>query len=148
MIFDRTLQFSNAQAITADAPSTNVIDLGAAGTAFGHAAALGRDLGAGVPIPLLCQVVEAFNNLTSLEFQLQGSTDEVFTSPLIIARSGAIALASLTLGYQWKQDWFPRSGLTYRYVRFYYDVTGSAPTLGKVTAGVVAAIQPLPAPIG
>ena len=45
MIFDKTLQFSDQQAITATAVSTNVIDLLPTGTVYGHAAALLRDLG-------------------------------------------------------------------------------------------------------
>lgn len=140
MIFDKTLQFSNAQAITADAASTNILDLMATGTAFGHAAALKRDIGIGNKVPLLCQVVEAFNTLTSLKISFQGSVDEAFTSPIEIF-SQTLLLADLTLGKQLFIDFMPR-GSTYRYVRFYYDVTGTPPTLGKITAGVVAAIQP------
>lgn len=141
MIFDKTLQFSDAQAVVADAASTNIIDLNALGTSYGHAAALLRDLGIGNKIPLLCQVVEAFNTLTSLEFQLQGSVDEAFTSPVVIARSGAVLLANLGVGAQFSIDFIPR-GATYRYLRMYYDITGTPPTLGKITAGIVAAIQP------
>lgn len=140
MIFDNTLLFSKAQAITADAASTNVIDLRTLGTVYGHAAGLQRDLGIGTKIPLLAQVVQAFNTLTSLEFQLQGSVDEAFTSPVIIARETKL-LAALTLGAQFNIDFIPR-GASYRYLRMYYDITGTAPTLGQITAGIVAAIQP------
>lgn len=141
MIFDNTLLFSKAQAITADAASTNLIDLRALGTPYGHAAALLRDLGIGNKIPLLCQVVQAFNTLTSLEFQLQGSIDEAFTSPVVISRSGQVLLAQLTVGAQFTLDFIPR-GASYRYLRMFYDVTGTAPTLGQITAGIVAAVQP------
>lgn len=140
MIFDNTLLFSKAQAITADAASTNVIDLRALNTVYGAAAALLRDIGIGSKVPLLCQVVEAFNTLTSLEFQLQGSVDEAFTSPVVIARETKL-LAALTVGAQFNIDFIPR-GATYRYMRMYYDVTGTPPTLGKITAGIVAAVQP------
>ena len=140
MIFDKTLQFSNAQAITADAASTNVIDLKALGTSYGHAAALLRDLGIGTHVPLLIQVVEAFNTLTSLDVILQGSVDEAFTSPVTILSQNKV-LAALTVGAQFQIDYLPR-GTTYRYIRLYYDVVGTDPTLGKITAGIVAAIQP------
>lgn len=140
MIFDRTLQFSNAQAITADAASTNVIDLRALGRVYGHAADLKRDLGIGNKIPLLAQIVEAFNTLTSLEIQVQVSVDEAFTSPIIVHRE-SILLAALVVGKQMNVDFLPR-GTNERFLRLYYDVTGTAPTLGKITAGVVMAIQP------
>ena len=58
-MLDNTALFSDAQAITADAGSTNVIDLGAAGTAFGHSAAVARDIGKATEILVTCNVVEA-----------------------------------------------------------------------------------------
>ena len=140
MIFDKTLLFSASQAITADAASTNIIDLMATGTAYGHAAALLRDLGIGNKVPLLAQVVQAFNNLTSLEIQLQVATDAAFTSPVIVSRQ-TLALAALGVGAQFNIDFIPR-GANLRYMRLYYDITGTAPTLGQITAGIVAAIQP------
>jgi hypothetical protein len=140
MIFDRTLQFSNAQAIIADAASTNVIDLRALGRVYGHAADLKRDLGIGNKIPLLVQVVEAFNTLTSLEIQVQVSVDEAFTSPIVV-HSQTLLLAALTVGAQMNVDFLPR-GTNQRYLRLYYNVTGTDPTLGKITAGIVMAIQP------
>lgn len=140
MIFDNTLLFSKAQAITADAASTNVIDLRALGTSYGHAAALLRDLGIGTKIPLLVQVVQAFNTLTSLTIILQGSVDEAFTSPIVISSESKL-LAALTVGAQFTIDFIPR-GASYRYIRMYYDVVGTNPTLGQITAGVVAAVQP------
>ncbi len=144
MIFDKTLQFSNAQAITATAVSTNVVDLLATGTAFGHAAALKRDFGKGYDIPFLVQVVESFNTLTSLTVTLQGSTDEAFTSPQTIWTSGAVPLATLVAGYRLPISELPE-GTTFRYIRLSYTVAGSNPTLGKITAGIVAARQSGPA---
>lgn len=139
-IFDKTLQFSDAQAVTASAASTNIIDLGPTGTSYGHAAALLRDNGIGAKVPLLAQVVEGFNNLTSLTWALQGSVDEAFTSPVVIATE-TVVLASLVAGRQFSIDFLPRR-TSYRYLRMFYTVTGSAPTLGKITAGIVAGIQP------
>ena len=55
MLLDQQALFSAAQAITATAASTNVIDTGS-----------NKDVGKYGDIPLLIQVVEGFNNLTSL----------------------------------------------------------------------------------
>lgn len=140
MIFDKTLQFSDRQAVTADAASTNIIDLRALGQVYGHAAGLTRDVGIGSKVPLLCQIVEAFNNMTSLEIQLQGSVDEAFTTPVVIARE-VVLLADAKIGKQFNIDFLPR-GTKFRYIRLYYDVTGTAPGAGRITAGIVAAIQP------
>jgi hypothetical protein len=53
MILDNTNVYSDSQAITATAASTNIIDVGAAGTAFGAAAAVARDIGKASEIPLV-----------------------------------------------------------------------------------------------
>lgn len=139
MIFDRTLLFSNAQAIVADARSTNVVDLGAPGTVYKAAAALSIDRGKSVRIPLLIQIVEAFNTLTSMEIQVQVDNDEAFGSPKIVARQ-SLLLAELTVGKLITIRDMPE-GVDERYMSIYYDITGTAPTLGKVTAGFVAARQ-------
>jgi ACR3 family arsenite efflux pump ArsB len=99
MIIDQTNVYSDSQAITATAASTNIVDVGAAGTAFGAAAAVARDIGKATEIPLYLSVTEAFNNLTSLKVSFQ--TDN-------------------------------------------YTVTGTAPTTGKMFAGVVAGRQSNP----
>src|SRR3546814_10245999 len=99
MIMDNTLVFSDGQAITADAGSTNVIDLGATGTPYGAASALVRDIGkGGCNISLYVGVVEAFNTLTSLQISLQVDDNAAFSSAKTVAQSAAIPLADLTLG--------------------------------------------------
>jgi len=122
MLLDAKNVFSDAQAITADAVSTNVIDLGAPGR------------GPGNGLNVVAQVVEAFNTLTSLEFQVQSSVDEAFTSP-VTHQKVSIALAGLTLGKKVDLGSLPDG--TLRYVRLNYDVTGTNPTLGKVTAALL-----------
>jgi hypothetical protein len=59
MIFDAQNLFSDAQAITASAVSTNVIDFGASGKPVGAAAAIRKDLGRGMKVNLRIQMVEA-----------------------------------------------------------------------------------------
>lgn len=139
MIFDTTLLFSDAQAITADAASTNIVDLGAPGTVYGAAAALTRDVGKGKEIPLAIQVVEAFNTLTSLDIIVQVDDNAAFSSPKELRRQN-VPLAALTVGKVINIDAVPL-GADERYIRLFYDVTGTNPTLGRLTAGIVAGLQ-------
>jgi hypothetical protein len=124
-LIDSTNLFSSAQAITADAASTNVIDLGVAG----------RDIGPGVEIPVLVQVIEAFDNLTSVKVSLQTSTTENFASPIELC-SQTIALASLTAGAKFNGI-RAVPPVTSRYLRLYYDITGTTPTTGTITAFIL-----------
>lgn len=137
-LFDESGIFSDNQAITADAASTNVIDTGAMGTPVGNAGALVEDLGLS-EIEILVQVTEDFNNLTSLAVQVQMDTADTFGSPTTIATSETALLADLKAGYRFRVPCAIPEGATERYFRLFYDVTGTAPTTGKVFAGVVAA---------
>lgn len=129
MILDNQTLLSNAQAITGDAGSTNQIDLSPRGTGIVN------DIGNGSQVPILIQVVEAFNNLTSLTVSLQVDEDSAFGTPKTVATTAAIPLASLTAGYLFNLDYIPR-GTNERYMRLFYDVTGTNPTTGKITAGI------------
>lgn len=140
MIFDAQGLFSDSQAITADAGSTNCIDLRATGTPYGGVA-LVRDVGKGVGIPVSISVTEAFNNLTSLQVSVQVDDNDSFSSATTVQLTGAIPLASLVAGYQFQAIARLPEGTKERYVRLYYDVTGTAPSTGKITAGIVAARQ-------
>lgn len=125
MILDQQTLLSAAQAVTGDAVSTNVIDFGAAG-----------DMGKGMPVKLLVQVVEDFDNLTSLNVKVESDGDSAFGSANVLAQTGEIALAALKTGYVFAIHALPRGNE--RYLRLSYDVTGTAPTAGKITAGIVA----------
>lgn len=139
MIFDNTLLLSDKQAITADAASTNTIDLRATGTPFGDSAAIVRDLGRSANVPLSVSVNETFNNLTSLAVQVQTSPDNMVWTTILTGPT--VSLAKLVAGYQFKVlDELPE-GTDARYVRLFYDITGAAPSTGKITAGVVAGRQ-------
>lgn len=133
MIFDLQTLFSNAQAITATAGSTNTIDLGPIATG------ITRDIGKGTKIPLLIQVVEAFNNLTSLTIALQTDDNTGFSSPKTVW-SSTVALADLIAGAVVVPEYVQR-GTNERYMRLNYTVTGTAPTTGKITAGVTMGNQ-------
>lgn len=133
MIFDRTNLLSDAQAITATAASTNVIDNGPI------ASGIVRDIGKGKQIPLLAQVVEAFNNLTSLTVALQVDDADTFPSPKTVW-SQTIVAADLKAGKVVVPEYITR-GTDERYMRLYYTVTGTAPTTGKITAGITMGNQ-------
>lgn len=137
MIFSAQQLFSDDQAITASADSTNVIDLGVAGTPYGAAAALNQDVGKGAKIPILVQVTSDFNNLTSLEVKIStGATTALGTT----IASQVILLADLVAGKQISIDVLPND-ITERYLGIEYVVVGTAPTTGTVTAGITMGNQ-------
>jgi len=127
MLFDLQSIFSDNQAVTSDAASTNVIQL-----AKGNI----KEVAYGTPIPLRIQVTETFATLTSLNIKVQTATDAAFTTPVTLAQTGDIAAASLVAGYVAPINFIPKGNLGY--MRLYYDVTGSNATTGKITAGIVA----------
>jgi hypothetical protein len=130
MILDTLLLFSNEQAITADAASTNVIDLGA-----------DRDLGV-ADIDLICQVsttLDSTGEAATLTVSLQTDSDEAFGSPTTLFATAAIAEATLVQGYYIIKMKLPQ--VTERYLRLYYDRGTEDFTSGKVTAGLLTGKQ-------
>lgn len=142
MIFDHQSMFSDAQAITASAASTNVIDLGDTGRVYGAAVDLTRDIGKGTPIPLLAQVVEAFtaDGSATLTVALQVDDNDSFSSPKTVWTSPAIGKADLKPGKVFIPEYIPR-GTDERYARMYYTVATGPMTAGKITAGVTMGNQ-------
>ena len=83
MILDEQALFSDKQAVTADAASTNVIKVGG-------------NIAKGTPVEILAQVVEQdFATLTSLEIKVQTATDSAFTTPIDLASTGTILVSKL-----------------------------------------------------
>lgn len=113
---------SDKQAITATAASTNVIDLGAI-----------RNIAVGEPVPLTIKVNEAFNNLTNLAIAIQTDDNPSFSSATTVYTT-TVLLAALVVGYKVPIKYLP--DVKERYVRAYYTVTGTAPSTGKITAGL------------
>jgi len=126
MYIDKQNLFSDAQAITADAASTNVVDLGQ--STYDH--------GPGNPLVVQVNLPQAFNTLTSLTFQVQTDDDEAFGSSRNLTAL-TVELARLTLGAAFTIP-LPLEGVE-RYVRMYYDVTGTNPTTGQVDAFLTTA---------
>lgn len=133
MIFDNQTLLSDQQAITATAASTNTLDLGPIKSG------IVRDIGKGKPVPFLIQVTETFNNLTSLAFALQVDDNSGFSSAKVVWTQ-TVVLADLKAGKVVIPEYIPR-GTDELYARLYYTVTGTAPTTGKVTAGVTMGNQ-------
>ena len=131
MLFDKQNLFSDKQAITADAASTNVIDM------------TGRlkEVAFGTPIPLRIQVVEGFTvtGTVSVEVKVQTDDNAAFSSPKTLATSGAISSTDLVAGSVIPINFVPKGNEGY--MRLYYDVTissGGSITAGKFTAGIIA----------
>lgn len=144
MIIDTQNLFSDEQAITDTASSTNVIDLGDMGLPHGSKQAPRRDIGRGDKIPLLVQVVETFAGLTSLTVAVETSDKADFSAGVKLhAASGAVPVAKLKAGYHFFPDIVPMAdgdGMG-RYMRLKYTRIGANASAGKITAGIVAGIQ-------
>lgn len=143
MIFDKTLQFSDQQAITVTAASTNAIDFGVMGRAYGHAADLSRDVAKSVKIPLLIQVTETFDTAAedgTLKIDIELDSTDTFTPDKTIT-IGTFTEAELVAGFQVPWTLLPQ-GINLRYARLKFTVGGAgAFTAGKISAGIVAAVQ-------
>lgn len=141
MILDKTLTFSENQALTATAISENVIQIPEAGTVYGESAPLSRNLGPGEEIPILIQVTEDFDNLTSLTITLETADNEALsTNNEVIFSTGAIPLAKLIAGYRTPVRVLPDFVLR-DFVGLRYTVAGTAPTAGKVTAALATEVN-------
>jgi hypothetical protein len=140
MIFDKQTLFSDAQAITTTAASSNIIDLGVPARPVGGKANIRKDLGRGNKVPIRVQLIETAlaAGAATLTIELQSDDNEAFSSPKVVATSGAIPKAALVAGWIWPVEYLPR-GTDERYVRLNYTVTTGPLTAGKVTAGIVAA---------
>jgi len=142
MIFNKNLLLSEGQAITATAVSENVIAWETMGTVPYDAAAITRNLGRGVPIPMMMLVTEDFATLTSLTITLETATNAALSSgAVVLASSGAIAAASLVQGYRPTfSDWLPSATMK-DYFGLRYTVGGSNATAGKIWAALATENQ-------
>ena len=130
MIIDKELMFSDAQAITGDETSENVIDLGAPGQG---------DMGNSRPMELLVKTDQAFNNLTSLTIKLQTCASENFSSTTVydlpVQETITLASGNLAINKEILRAKLPHGCL--RYLRLNYDVNGSNPSTGQITAALI-----------
>jgi len=127
MLIDKLGLFSDDQAITATAASTDHINLSAA-----------RNIGLGTPIPIVIQVTEAFNNLTSLKVAVEQDDNTSFSSATELV-SETVLLAALVVGKKITIHVMPRN--TEQFIRLYYTVTGTNPSTGKIHAKIATEDQ-------
>ena len=116
MIIDKTLEFSDAQALTATAASTNSIDLTVA-----------RDVGVGMPLYINVTVDVALAG-TSPTFQVSVQTDDnsAFSSPTtkFLGPVFSTAPAGTVMAIP-----VPRDVLDERFARLNYVMGGTTPTV-------------------
>lgn len=127
MILDKLLMFSEAQAVTNTAASTDVIDLGPIdGTR--------RDIGVGYPLELFVNVntTAAAAGAATVNIALQTSPDN--SSWTTLATSGDLALSALTAGKRVFSQKMPQG--VQRYLRMNYTVGTGPLTAGAFTAGI------------
>lgn len=126
MFQDKHGEFSNAQAITGDGNSTNVIDLGVEG----------RDIGKGEQLYIAVSVDTTFDSAgeaATLQFILETDNDVAFGSATTIWQSATIAEATLVAGYVL---YIPIPSTTERYLRLRWDNGTEAFTAGAITARI------------
>jgi len=128
-IIDRSLQLAIAQAVTASAATTDVIDAGATKNA-----AIGRDLGAGEQLFLEINVTANCTaaGAATVVFSLQDSADN--SSYADVVATPAIAIANLTAG---RTIYLPLPAGMRRYVRGYFTVATGPLTGGAFNAQIV-----------
>lgn len=127
MILDKQNLFSEDQAVTVTANSTNIIDLGNDDSAV-------QALNEKGELELFVQVTTAFANATSMSVTLTSDDSSTFASETTVLASAAVAEASLVAGYQFKLGKLPR--INEQYIRLTYTVVGTH-NAGAVTAGLI-----------
>ncbi|TCD18167.1 hypothetical protein E0D81_12660 [Lelliottia amnigena] len=127
MILDKLLMFSEKQAVTTTAASTDVIELGPIdGTR--------RDIGVGEPLEFWATVdtTATASGAATLNVQLQTSPDN--STWTTIYDSGALALAALTAGKRLFSAKVPAG--VQKYLRVNYTVGTGPLTAGAFTSGI------------
>lgn len=139
MLLDKQNLFSDKQTLAFAAGSvlsTNTIDLGATGTVPGLGGSPISDPGRS-EVGLVATITEAVNNATSVKAELVMADNAALSSNLVVLQdTGAIAIASLVPGYQFRFSGLP-PGINKRYLGMRYTNVGTTPTTGAVTAGIV-----------
>ena len=138
MIFSKEQIFSDDQALTTSAVSTNIIDLGATGTVYGAPAALTRDIGKGELIQVMIQLTaDAGGTTPTISATLEVDDNDAFSSAKDAAQS--VTLTSGVAGARLSINYIPQ-GTDERYMRLSYTTGGTSPT-HTVTAGIVHGAQ-------
>ncbi|MFN4018045.1 MAG: Bbp16 family capsid cement protein [Reyranella sp.] len=123
MMYDKLNTFGTDQAVTTTAASTDIVDLGAA-----------RDIGNGEPLELVILVTQSVTaaGAATVTFALETDDNAAFSSPVVLANSGAIGKAALTAGTEVLRVKVPLDAE--RYLRTNYTVATGPLTAGTFTA--------------
>lgn len=139
MLLDNSLVFSDAQAVTATANSTNKIDLGATGWWGGASAA--------DPIPIMLDITETFTDDSGTDgtvtFSVKSNTasGDYTTGVKTHYVSPAVPVTSLTAGTNLNtlfRAFIPVD--SQRYVFLTYTVASMTASAGKITAKVATSV--------
>lgn len=117
MYIDSLLKFSDAQALTATADSTNVVDLGS-----------DRDIGIGEAMAVVVTVgvaADIANADETYQFQVETDSVEALSSATVIADQ-TVAAASLTAG---DKVVLPIGFANERYLQVVYTLGGTTPSV-------------------
>lgn len=131
MILDAQALFSDAQALTSAAASTNLIDMSEA-----------RDIGTGRELYVVLVVDVALTDAGSnstITVDFQTDSVEAFSSPTTAQTLFTVA-ATAAVGTVYYARLAPGS-IDERYGRLYYTMNNGDLTTGTVTAGIVTDIQ-------
>lgn len=125
MLLDAQLLFSDLQAVTVTANSTNLIDTLAA-----------RDIAAGEELYIVCEVTTTAtaDGSATVTFSLETDDNSSFSSATQLYTTAAIGKATLVAGYRALAFKLPR--YTERYLRLVYTVATGPLTAGKFLAGI------------
>ena len=123
MMYDKLNTFGTDQAVTTTAASTDIVDLGAA-----------RDIGNGEPLELVILVTQSVTaaGAATVTFTLETDDNAAFSSPVVLANSGAIGKAALGAGTEVLRVKVPLDAE--RYLRTNYTVATGPLTAGTFTA--------------
>jgi hypothetical protein len=154
MIIDRELMFSNAQAVTAAAASTDLIDLaplGLAASAGGSPTNLGRNLGVGQETYIWVSVDVAMTDTGSdstITVDLQTDDNSGFASAATVATLLTIPAVQAAGAKFFVRVPIARDTVPYeRYIRLNYTPNNGNLTTGSFSAGLILNIDTL-APVG
>jgi len=116
-VLDVNLQFSNSQALTVDADSTNYYD-----------ATTDRDIGVGEPMAVVVYAESAFGGTTpTIAVSIETDDNTSFSSGTVLTTSQAYTPATLTAAAD--KIVIPLPMNNERYIQLNYDMSGTSPTL-------------------
>lgn len=129
MILDKENIFSTAQAVTASAASTDIIDQGAAGNA----------IGSGLFLVIASKAAALAAGAATVNVKLETSIDAAFTSPILLMETGPIAKAAITANTVLFRGRIPVGAR--RFIRVNYEVLTGPLTAGTFDAYLTMNVQ-------